>query len=534
MISSTFENRLSQHSGLSAWVSTGRTGEIERELTLESLDAYIGYVQKFLGELTQAGDRILVENNGGIEFVVVFLATIFCRRVPIPVPVSTPRTEARTRSIIDICHPSLQIIVTGKQDIPSVVDSDCETQLRLPLLDQWRQETNAEHSLSVGSPLFIQFTSGSTGNPKGAPVTLANLEANLRQIERVFDTGKIRHLVNWLPKHHDMGLITSVFLPVWSGFRCVELNPVRVAGRPSLWLQAISDFQAEASGGPSAMYQRCVDTIQDVEGLNLGNWRAAFCGSDFISRDTLHDFSVKFAPAGFRVEALMPCYGMAESTLLISSCPIQEKPKCVSSDQRLVDFDSTNASKRMSTGLICDGEVLIVDEKDQTLDDGLEGEILLHSPSVIEQYYGTDSKSEFFYRDDKRYLRTGDRGYLLANELVVSGRNKEMLSVFGRNVYLVDVDELLKASFTAEIAMAAFFLEEDSVEQIAVCVAKVRNPDAASRAHSEERINAVMTANYGCKPGAIWWSDMRYFPTTPSGKIARHELTKLFHQVSGS
>lgn len=312
---------------------------------------------------------------------------------------------------------------------------------------------------------FLQYTSGSTATPRGVMLTQTNLLENTASITRHFGMGPESIGFIWLPPYHDMGLIGGILQPVYCGVHCALMNPLAVIKRPEAWLHGIARFGATVSGGPNFAYDLCVKRIDDekLEGLDLSTWEVAFNGAEPVRASTLKAFNERFAPYGFQPKAHLPCYGLAEGTLIITGKPHEQPPKITEFDAaeleagRAVVLEDSERSMPLVSSGVTDHlhEVKIVDPTHMTpLVDGQIGEVWIHGPSVAAGYWRRDEENADLFgaklagplADDKEWLRSGDLGTIVDGELYIVGRSKDLLIVRGRNIHPHDVEEAAEAA----------------------------------------------------------------------------------------
>lgn len=315
----------------------------------------------------------------------------------------------------------------------------------------------------VSEVAFLQYTSGSTATPRGVMLTQTNLLENSASITRHFGMHKDSVGFIWLPPYHDMGLIGGILQPVFLGVHCALMNPLAVIKRPEAWLHGIHKFGATVSGGPNFAYDLCVKRIDEekLEGLDLSTWEVAFNGAEPVRASTLKAFSERFAPYGFRHEAHLPCYGLAEGTLIITGKPHTEPPRITEFDAAELEAgraeileDSERSMPLVSSGVTDDlHDVLIVDATHRTpLADGHIGEVWIHGPSVAAGYWRRDEENADLFGarlaedDGREWLRSGDLGTIVDGELFIVGRSKDLLIVRGRNIHPHDVEEAAESA----------------------------------------------------------------------------------------
>lgn len=297
---------------------------------------------------------------------------------------------------------------------------------------------------------LLQYTSGSTGTPRGVQLSHGNLLANSQAIAEAFATSPSSRIVSWLPLYHDMGLIGSVLQTVYSAASCTLMSPATFAKNPLQWLRAVSDTSATISGGPNFSYDLCVERFDRnaMEGVDLSSWRIAFNGAEPVSGATMDRFTETFAPFGFRAAAHTPCYGLAESSLMVTCAAAAAEPL------RATHADGQDGV-RVSSGRPFRADLRIVDRATRAaVPDGAVGEIWVSGPSLSEGYWGAHPDNpETFHAslpaDDRRYLRTGDLGFVRNGELFVTGRVKDVVIIRGRNHYPQDLERAAEGAARA-------------------------------------------------------------------------------------
>ena len=315
------------------------------------------------------------------------------------------------------------------------------------------------------APAIIQYTSGSVENPKGVVLTHRNILANSRLIyHNFFHTSKSRGLI-WLPPYHDMGLIGGIVQPVYAGFRTNLMSPRTFLRDPLNWLKAITITRSTTSGGPNFAYERCLEIpdekLKEAE-IDLSSWQVAFNGAEPVNPSTIRAFIAKYAPFGFEARRFMACYGLAESTLYVSSAHKLRKPTFVAVDAeslrrnevRLRE-EGTPGSQLLTGHGMVGPTVKIVNPEPLRLSRPYEvGEIWLCGESVASHYWGREKESRAVFgghleNDDVRYLRTGDLGFIHRGELYITGRQKDLIVVAGRNHYPHDIETTVQNSHPA-------------------------------------------------------------------------------------
>lgn len=302
-------------------------GETETtQLTYQELDRQARAIAYQLQSMNATGSRALLLYPAGLDFIAAFFGCLYAQVVAVPAyPPRRNQNMSRLQAIVKDAEATIALTTTF------LLDNIKEHESKNPELSelQWLTTDNIASDLAQGwqKPVvsshtlaFLQYTSGSTGTPKGVMVSHGNLLHNLTLIHKCFaDTPKSRG-VSWLPPYHDMGLIGGVLEPLYVGAPMILMPAVAFIQKPLRWLQAISQFQATTSGGPNFAYELCTQKItpEQLASLDLSNWELAFTGAEPVRAETLEQFAATFEPCGFRKEAFHPCYGMAETTLIVS------------------------------------------------------------------------------------------------------------------------------------------------------------------------------------------------------------------------
>lgn len=500
-------------------------------------------------------ERILILDPSGIDFIIAFLGCLCAKAIAVPAyPPRRNQRLARLYAIIKDAEPSLVLTthsllqsVSSHLEALDVSHIPCLPTDYLPdkLANNWIPPEIKEDTTA-----FLQYTSGSTGNPKGVMVSHRNLLYNEKMIQSAFQNDETTVYVSWLPLFHDMGLIGNVLQSLYLGSSCILMSPTAFLQRPIRWLQAISDYRGTTSGGPNFAYDLCVNRISAEQRakLDLSCWKIAGNGSEPIRAETLQRFSETFAEYGFRPEALHPSYGMAEATLIISGGRYHEKPiiKNVEASalekNKILPCESPQQNIRSLVGCghtLLAQEITIVDPHSQQLCPPQQvGEIWVSGPNVAQGYWQREQETrETFqvYVDGQThqpYLRTGDLGFLDGEgNLFVTGRLKEVIIIYGRNYYPQDIELVAQRSHPAlrPHGGAAFSVEIDGQERLIIAHEVERSylrrldvPEIAGavrKAISEEFDLAVYT---------ILLLRTNSLPKTSSGKIQRRGCRQAF------
>jgi acyl-CoA synthetase (AMP-forming)/AMP-acid ligase II len=536
------------------FLGDGETAEVQ--LTYGELDKKARAISVALQEHDVAGKRALLLYPPGLEFIAAFFGTIYARAIAVPAyppdPARLARTLPRLQSIAENCQAEVVLTTVPILSMSEAMPKDSSGLQTLGWIatdaihpdagSGWIEPTTRSDELA-----FIQYTSGSTGSPKGVMLSHANLLHNAAMIRDAFEQGPDDKYVSWLPTFHDMGFMTGVLQSVFAGLPTILLSPMAFLQKPLRWLSAISRYKATISGAPNFAYDLCVrkTSVQERRSLDLSQWGVAFNGAEPIRAETIASFTEAFRQSGFRPEAFYPCYGLAEATLMVSggakkSTPVVRRVESSSlEDGRVRKAQDTDPRARSLVG--CGGawldqQILIVEPENLAqLQEGQVGEILVAGPSVSRGYWGhPDETRETFhlYLDGGArgpFLRTGDLGFIQDGELFVTGRLKDLIIIRGRNHYPQDIELTVEQAHPAfrPGCAAAFAVEEAGEERLAIVQeidpARCGDPQAAIAAireaiaeiHELELFSALLIP-----PGTI--------PKTSSGKIQRRACKSAF------
>jgi amino acid adenylation domain-containing protein len=494
------------------------------------------------------GERVLVMEPNGIGFMLGYLACIAAGTIAVPVPVPRPqRDNERLKLIIGDCAPSAAI--AGSMGMASSYADALGEEARSLLwlcVDQAgsRAAARARH-VAPDTIAMLQYTSGSTASPKGVKLTHGNLLHNQTMMDASFGLDDRDTVLGWLPLFHDMGLIGMALHPIYKGVHGILLSPESFIARPLSWLRAISVHGATVSGAPNFAYELCARLVResDRRGLDLSRWRIAFSGSERVRPQTLLRFEQAFAGCGFRKTSFLPCYGMAEATLMISgrlsgsaNPPLvkQVNAQALEKSRRIVDArDDSDAIGVAGVGSALPGEMIVIVEPDghRRLADREIGEVWVASPSVSPGYWGRAEHAHVRPPWDagRDYLRTGDLGFIDDGELFITGRLKDLLIIRGRNIFPEDVEAVVERCLAGSVSgrIAAFSVEADNEERLVVAFESTLKRELAisvlageARTVLGQRFEVELHALVAVKRGGL--------PLTSSGKLRRNYIRELW------
>jgi acyl-CoA synthetase (AMP-forming)/AMP-acid ligase II/acyl carrier protein len=523
----------------------------ETQITYAELDRRARLIAARLQLELSPGDRALLVYPAGLEFISAFFGCLYAGVVAVPATYPKPkRPMPRLQRIALDCdaHVALSTGQTLTTLDPELLSADAATnswiatdELTADLADLWRPPAIDKSNLA-----FLQYTSGSTSDPKGVMVSHGNLLTNLDCIRQSFgigDTEDDRLSANgvfWLPAYHDMGLIGGILTPLYMGGRSVLLAPTSFLQRPMRWLQAIHDYRTTISGAPNFAYEYCVrrTTPDERSTLDLSHWRLAFCGAEPIRAETLAHFALAFSGAGFKMSSFYPCYGLAECTLLAAGPDYRNEPhilpvnRAALAEHKVVPAcgePEAMVQRLVGCGSPVSGHTIVIVEPEKNIEvpGGEVGEILIQGPSLAQGYWNRTEETEQVFgaqvagRED-RFLRTGDLGFFREGELYVTGRVKDVIIIRGRNHYPQDIEQSAEEAHPAVLPGAAFALADDSGERLVVVHQLDRQFRGSDHQEIIQAIRRAIVEQHELDPYAIVLIRQTSLPITSSGKVQRN------------
>jgi acyl-CoA synthetase (AMP-forming)/AMP-acid ligase II len=547
--------RFVPETGIPGFGDAPDTGEETFSYTaVEHVSARYGGALQALG--LRKGDRVALILPNNDDFVLCFLGAI--RAGIVPVPIYPPMALGALQTYLDntrhiVAKSGARALVTSAKikRLLGTVQASCPALEQVVAIEGIREsgEPLKPEKITLEDVAFLQFTSGSTSRPKGVTLSHGNLAANIKCIMEdglrmaPSDVG-----VSWLPLYHDMGLIGFVLAPLYQCTPIVFLPALLFLKRPVTWFQAITRHRGNVAYAPNFAYALCVKRIRqaDLEGLDLSSWTRAGCGAEPIRAETLEGFADAFARIGFRREALLPSYGMAESSLAISFTELYEGLKTVSvhgptlwekGEARIVADDDEDAVRLVSCGpAFPHHQIRVFDPEDASSERPLPerqvGEMRIAGPSVMRGYWEDAERTKEAFAGP--FLRTGDLGFLHEGHVFICGRSKEVVIVNGRNYYPQDLEwEASKIGGVRKGNVVAFGardpsgLERDR-ERVVVAF-EVQEPERLRSASAligevrkavQEGVGLTLDDAVALPPGAL--------PKTSSGKLQRAKTRELY------
>lgn len=485
-----------------------------------------------------AGDRVVLAVNPSLEYIAALYGIMHLGAIPVPCfPPLRPKELDRFHAITVDCAPTGIVIDEMYREQIEALQHRLESSDLEPVVVYAEHVADGADDIdpvpnTANDIALIQYTSGSTGTPKGVCLTHDNLVSNCEVLGRNMGHDPDRVGFSWLPPYHDMGLMGTIFVSMHQGVPLVLMSPMHFVQSPRRWLEAITDYKVTITVGPNFSLDMCADALSgdEAKDLDLSTLQRLYCGAEPISVDTLARFEQVAAPLGFDLNALIPCYGMAETTLYVAG----------KSRDRKYRTDLSPEASGMRRPVVSCGDVdtehvvRIVDPTTlEPMGDGQIGEIWVSGPSVAAGYHNrNDLTREVFHAtvagEKGEYLRTGDLGFVRSGELFVTGRIKDLIIVNGRNIYPQDVEANVGRADPAFRIAAAFSIPDENSEQLCV-VAEVAHRQVSALLHSQmvEAIRASVTSEFGIRPH-VHIGPKRTVPTTTSGKVRRQETRGMF------
>ena len=491
------------------------------KLTYGELKFKAQILAKALLEQVQPGDRVLLVYDCNLDYVLGFYACLYANVIAVPVyPPTSPQHLGRLMSIVKDCQAKLSLTTEDLRGLsPAEVPCLCNENV-------FQKEVTGQTPKAFHFPpptarqiAFLQYTSGSTGNPKGVMLSHENLLENLRMINRTMQLKSSDVIVTWLPLYHDMGLIGGILTPLSLGVTSHIMSPMNIV-RPYKWLKAATDLKATLVAAPNFVFDLCCERISEEQKktLDLSSIRLACCGAEPVRIKTMDKFLEQFKSCGFRAGVINPSYGLAEATLMVTSHVAGSALEQTSLEQnQLIGCGKPDIAQ----------SVKIVSTNGHLMPAYQVGEIFVSGRNVAQGYWNQPELSKKTFQnwiDGKMYLRTGDLGFLdEKGELYVTGRCKELIIIRGKNYYPTDIEEAVRACHEKIrfAVAAAFSVDRDHEEQLVVAI----EMPIGVEAQEAEQIKNLMQANIAEQHALLVYDIVMLrpgqVPRTSSGKIRR-------------
>ncbi|OWA14880.1 hypothetical protein B9W64_16455 [Streptomyces sp. CS159] len=501
------------------------------------------------------GDRALLLLPNSAEFVVAILGCFYAGLVPVPssMPGRYKQDRRRVRAIAR--DAGIGAVLTGPDELDDVLTWAAAEELDVPVLipdvdPEPLTEPFTPHAAAPHDLALLQYTSGSTSDPKGARVTQRNLLLNALAIDTHLSVREGQRYGGWIPNYHDMGLMGHILTPLLAGRGIALMTPAAFLRRPRAWLELVDHFDIGLSAAPNFAYELCLTRVPEdsIAGLDLSRWTRTISGSEPVKASVLEEFAQRFAPAGLRPEQLTPCYGMAETTLMISTTS-GRVPRVLTADGdaleagRVVAAADGTGRTLVSCGEPRHLEACVVDPATgDALPEGSVGEIWLRGELVVDGYWRRpDATAATFGNrvandpaDAGGWLRTGDLGALVDGEIHVTGRIKEMLIVRGRNIYPHDIEhelrrqhEELRDTVGSVVSVAAGGADETDGRLVVIHEVRRRGQDE-ELARLAAGIRLTVAREFGLRADSVLLMRRGAVRRTTSGKVQRGAMRALY------
>jgi acyl-CoA synthetase (AMP-forming)/AMP-acid ligase II len=537
-------------------------------LSLGALDARARSIASRLTSSAPAGSRVMLSYNPGLEFIAAFFGCVYAGMIAVPVsPISGDRTEIRRTRLDAVCDSAGPVFFLSDAASLAKVEPLLRENPKLATLttvatdevDPAGADAWTPPKITPETVAYLQYSSGSTGVPKGVMLThhnvVSNLELVMNNCDRPGETdGQVPPMVSWLPMFHDMGLVSAVLEPIFAGYDAVLMSAMTFVQRPVTWLRQITRLGEASSAAPNFAFDLCVRRITDKQlgELDLSGWQLAMVGAEPVRADTLDRFTERFAAAGFDRAMFLPSYGLAESTVMVTGGPFRTGPLVHCFDTAALTKGRVQLAPEPEAGrdLIASGQVhpsvtvLIAEPgSDRQCVADEVGEILVSGPSVGLGYWNAPEVSAKTFgarmpgHGDASFLRTGDLGFLDDGQLFVTGRVKDVIIVDGANHYPQDIELTVAAAHPAvrDGFVAAFSTDDGQRERLIVLAelnGRYRLRDGATTpppggrqrvdpGEVSDAIRAAVTAAHGIAPADIVLLKTGALPFTSSGKLQR-------------
>jgi 1-acyl-sn-glycerol-3-phosphate acyltransferase len=500
-------------------------------------------------EGVELGQTVAIMLPTGRDFFAAYYGVLAAGGIPVPIypPVRMARIAEhvhRQAGILRSALARLLITVREAKPIGVLLRGQVPSLARVATVDDLRAHTATPERVRVTADdvAFIQYTSGSTGNPKGVVLTHANLLASIRAMGRATGATSADVFVSWLPLYHDMGLIGAWLCPLYFALPLVVMSPLDFLSRPARWLWAIHRYRGTISAAPNFAYELCATRLQDEElaGLDLTSWRWAFNGAEAVSADTMEKFAARFARYGFDPQSAAPVYGLAECTLDLAF-PTRRRGLLIDRiDRHRIAADNiahpAAAGDKHPLRVVACGQPLpghairIANDAGREVPERHIGRVQFQGPSATSGYYRNPEATAALF--DGPWLDTGDLGYVAEGELYLSGRAKDTIIRAGHNLYPHELEEAIGNVSGIRKGCVAVFGAPDraSGTERLIVLAETRETDAAKRADLAARVNALTAELIGGAADDVVLGPPHTVLKTSSGKIRRSATRAVYER----
>ena len=495
----------------------------------------------------EPGDRVAIMLPTGAAFFQAFFGALYAGGIPVPIypPLRRAQIEEHLRRqarILQNAGPAVLIAEAETRQVSGLLRAQVSSLTSVESVEALRAEGYGR--LPSGFPpdatALIQYTSGSTGDPKGVVLSHANLMSNIRAMGEVIEAGASDVFVSWLPLYHDMGLIGAWLGSLYYGALAVIMSPLSFLARPERWFQAIHRHRGTLSAAPNFAFELCLRRIDDssIEGLDLSSLRFVANGAEPVSPETLRRFTDRFAKFGFRPEAMAPVYGLAENSVGLAFPPlgrapvidrVRRQPLAESGEAIPAGSDDRDAAEFAASGRPLPGhEVRLVDETRREVGERHQGRLQFRGASATRGYFENEAKTRELF--DGQWLDSGDLAYIAGGDVFITGRSKDIVIRAGRNIYPQEVEEAVGALEGVRKGCVAVFgsLEPASGTERLVVLAETRKTRPADLEALRGRVVETTLEILEDPPDEIVLAPPRTVPKTSSGKLRRSAARELY------
>lgn len=493
------------------------------------------------------GDTIAIMLPTSAEFFYSFFGILLAGAVPVPIypPLRPDQIEEYAkREALILRNAEVRILITFQQAeaLSNLLQTFIPSLQEVTTLNHLKSKSGRLPDISISSndPAFIQYTSGSTGNPKGVLLTHGNLLANIHAYGKGAKVQKNDVVVSWLPLYHDMGLIGTWLGSLFYGLPFIIMSPLTFLTHPERWLWAIHRYRGTVSAGPNFAYELCVKKIDEknLEGLDLSSWRIALNGAEAVYPKTLETFTKKFTKYNFKPEAFFPAFGLAENAVALTFPPVGRGPRIdriardpYEREGKAIPFatDDKNSLEFVGCGFpLPEHEIRIVNDENQLLPEREVGNLQFRGPSAMQGYYRNPEATAAVYHNG--WWATGDLGYIADGELFVTGRKKDIIIKAGRNIYPPEIEEIASQVPGIRRGCVAAFGAKDNVTgtEKLIIVAETTDKDPERRQNMTAQVIEQVSSQLGIPPDHVILVPPRTIPKTSSGKLRRSSTQELY------
>lgn len=486
------------------------------------------------------GDPVSIMLPTSREYFYTFMGILLAGGIPVPIypPFRMNQLEDHLRRhsvILKNCGATMMVIIPEAKRFAQVLKAQVESMHTLATVEELTSGHAAytKFNPAANDIAFLQYTSGSTGNPKGVMLTHANLLANIHALGEVVQVKSTDVIVSWLPLYHDMGLIGTWFSSLYYAAMLVVMSPLSFITRPQRWLKAIHRFRGTISAAPNFAYELCLKrlTDKDLEGIDLSSWRIACNGAEPVSPDTVENFCRKFEKYGFKRETMMPVYGLAECSVGLAFPPMDRGPLIDRIDRDVFvntghAVPSNESDDRVLRFVACGHplprhEVRIVDAAGLELPERYEGRLHFRGPSATSGYYHNAEETKKLFEGD--WLDSGDMAYIAGGDIFITGRKKDIIIRAGRNIYPQELEEAVGKIAGIRKGNVVVFAAEDKINRTEklVVMAETREEDPEKQNALREHINTLAMDLVGTPADEVVLAPPGTVLKTSSGKIRR-------------